>query len=65
LTPINERIITVKFCAKPSSLTVIQCYASTNDSEDNTKEEFYDVLHEAIRKCKKHGILLVQGDFNS
>ena len=40
--PINERLIEARFNSKYCKLTIIQCYAPTNDSEDDMKEEWYD-----------------------
>ena len=43
--PINERLIKARFNSKYCKRTIIQCYAPTNDSEDDMKEEWYDQLH--------------------
>ena len=38
--PINERLIKARFNSKYCKLTIIQCYAPTNDSEDEMKEDW-------------------------
>ena len=40
--PINERLNKARFNSKYGKLTIIQCYALTNDM----KERWYDQLHE-------------------
>ena len=63
--PINERLIKAGFNSKYCKLTIIQCYAPTNDSEDETKEEWYDQLQAAMSKVPQHDVLLIMGDMNS
>ena len=58
--PINERLIKARF-----KLTIIQCYAPTNDSEDDMKEEWYDQLQAAVSKVPQHNVLLIMGDMNA
>ena len=37
---INVRLIKTRFNSKYCKLTIIQCYAPTNDSEDEVKEDW-------------------------
>ena len=39
--PINSRLIKARLKGKQNNLTLIQCYAPTNDSEDDMKDNFY------------------------
>ena len=41
--PVNSRIITAKFTTekKDIRLNIMQCYAPTNDAEEERKEKFY------------------------
>ena len=39
--PVNERIIRARFQAKQGRLTIIQCYARTNEADDDEKTYFY------------------------
>ena len=67
LEPVSPRIITSRFraTAKRISLNIIQCYAPTNDADEDTKEEYYQLLEETIRKCNKKDKTLVMGDMNA
>ena len=50
-----------KFC----KLTIIQCYAPTNDSEDEVKEDWYEQLQGEVAKVPQHDVLLVMGNMNA
>lgn len=39
--PVNSRIIKIRIKGKQLNTTIIQCYAQTNDSDIETKDEFY------------------------
>ncbi|XP_071171614.1 craniofacial development protein 2-like [Mytilus edulis] len=64
---ISAKIIMAKFKTKNKriSLNIIQCYAPTNDAEDNIKEEFYQLLEETTRKCSSKDITFLMGDLNA
>ena len=40
----NDRMISVRFPGKPFNITVIQVYASTNNTEEAEVEQFYEDL---------------------
>ena len=63
--PINERLIKARFNSKYCKLTIIQCYAPTNDSEDDMEEEWYDQLQAAVSKVPQDDVLLIMGDMNA
>ena len=63
--PINERIIKARFKSKYCKLTIIQCHAPTNDSEDEVKEDWYEQLQAEVTKVPQHDMLLVMGDMNA
>ena len=63
--PVNERIIRARFFSRHSKLTVIQCYAPTNDATDEEKEKFYLALHDTAAQVPKHDMLVVLGDVNA
>lgn len=62
---INERMIFVRFQCKARNLSVIQCYAPTEDADDTTKQQFYDQLNKTIADTPKSDMKVVMGDFNA
>uniref|UniRef100_A0A0L8GCS1 Endonuclease/exonuclease/phosphatase domain-containing protein n=1 Tax=Octopus bimaculoides TaxID=37653 RepID=A0A0L8GCS1_OCTBM len=65
--PINERLILAKSRTshKWIFLTIVMCYAPTNDVEELAKVEFYDTLQSVIEKRTKKELIMVMGDFNA
>ncbi|XP_068716885.1 uncharacterized protein [Montipora capricornis] len=46
-------------------LTIIQCYAPTNEADDAMKDDWYDHLIQVLCKVPRHVMLLVIGDLNA
>ena len=65
--PVSSRIITAKFATKKSNinLNVIQCYAPTNDAEEEKKDAFYQQLQAVLDKSRNRDITLLMGDLNA
>ena len=63
--PVNKRIIRARFQAKLGKLTIIQCYAPTNEADDEEKTDFYLALQSEIEKVPKHDVTIVMGDLNT
>lgn len=63
----GPRIITACFRTEKRRINVdaIQCYAPTNEGDDDIKEEFYHRLPSIIQACTKWKIAIVMGDFNA
>lgn len=62
---LNHRLATLELNYTPKkSITVIQAYAPTADSEDAEHEEFYNLLLDVIQKSKSF-YKIVMGDFNA
>lgn len=38
--PVNSRLMKIRLRGKQINTTIIQCYAPTNDSDENLKDEF-------------------------
>ena len=56
--PISDRIIVARFYSKHIKMTVIQVYAPTNDADDDTKDDFYELLQRAVDDVPKHDMLI-------
>jgi endonuclease/exonuclease/phosphatase family metal-dependent hydrolase len=63
--PISERIIIARFQSKIRNISVVQCYAPTETSEEVVKQEFYVALTDVLTKIKQKGVILLMGDFNA
>lgn len=57
---VSPRIITARLFSKPKKVTIIQCYSPTNDAEQLTKDNFYDILQQVINKQRKKDIILLR-----
>src|SRR5215469_10400832 len=64
-SPISEKIMLARFKTKIPNLTIIQCYAPTEITEKDKKEEFYQQLSETITTVNKRDVIIVMGDMNA
>ena len=53
----NERIISVRFQGKLFSITVIQAYAPTSNTEEAEVEQFYEDLQDLLELTPKKDVL--------
>ena len=63
--PISERIMTARFKAKIRNISIIQCYAPTENSELRKKTEFYNSLKDTIKQISQKDIVILMGDLNA
>ena len=63
--PVCSRIIRARFYSRITKMTIIQCYAPTEDADIEVKEEFYAKLQEQLSKVSNRDILIVMGDLNA
>ena len=58
-------MISVCFQSKPFSITVIQAYAPTSNSEETEVERFYEDLQDLSGLTPQKGVLFIIGDWNA
>ncbi|KAK2724175.1 hypothetical protein QYM36_000884 [Artemia franciscana] len=64
-TPINESILFAQLVTSHTKLSVILCYAPTNEADDDVKDSFYETLQAVTKDIPKHDVLCVVGDLNA
>lgn len=63
--PVNERLLVARFHSRYTKLSIITCYAPTEDALDEEKERFYEQLQSALGNIPSHDMLIVAGDMNA
>ena len=58
-------MISVHFQGKPFSITVIQVYAPTSNTEEAEVEPFYEDLQDLLELTAKKDVLFIIGDWNA
>ena len=58
-------MISVHFQGKPFSITVIQVYAPTRNTEETEVERFYEDLQDLLELTPKKDVLFIIGDWNA
>ena len=63
----GPRIISAIFKAEKEDikLNIVQCYAPTNNSDDETKENCYSRSQSVLDKQKNKEVRILMGDFNA
>ena len=61
----NNRLMTARFKTKHCKITVIQCFAPTEPSASEIKDNFYEILQDLITTVPKNDVLIVMGDLNA
>ena len=61
----NDRMISVRFQAKPFSITVTQVYAQTSNTEEAEAEWFYEDLQDLLELTPQKDVLFIIGDWNT
>ena len=61
----NDRMISVRFQAKPFNITVIQAYAPTRNAEEAEVERFYEDLQDLLELTPKKDVFFIIGDWDA
>ncbi|XP_068246788.1 craniofacial development protein 2-like [Palaemon carinicauda] len=62
---VNTRLLLTKFKSKQCTMSIIVCYAPTNDSPEERKDEYFEQLQMVIDEIPERDIKIVIGDFNN
>ena len=64
-TPISPRLSILRIKGKFSNYSIINVHAPTEESEDEEKGQFYELLERAYDNCPGHDIKIIAGDLNA
>ena len=64
VTPVNERIMTLRIRHSLGVISLVTVYAPTEASDLTVKDAFYATLESVVDQCPRRDTLLVLGDFN-
>ena len=63
--PINKQLLYARFNSRFIKLSLVICYAPTEEAEKEEKNNFYNSLQSTLEDIPKHNVLLIPGDFNT
>ena len=64
LEPVSERIIRARLNLRWQQVTVIQCYAPTNEATEEEKDDFYEQLQAVMEQGPRRDVKIVMKDMN-
>ena len=63
--PVSERIIRARFNSRWQQVTILQCYAPTNEATEVAKDDFYDQLQMVLGQVPCRDVKIVMGNMNA
>ncbi|KAK2723499.1 hypothetical protein QYM36_001984, partial [Artemia franciscana] len=64
-TPVSSPIITARFLGSHAKLSIVACYAPTNEASTEDKQSFYNELAGVFKDIPRHDVLCLLGDLNA
>jgi hypothetical protein len=64
-TPVNERICVLRIKARFFNISIVCCYAPTEEADQQQKDEFYEKLDKSYEEIPQHDVRMIMGDFNA
>jgi len=61
---VSDRILAAKLNSNPE-LTIVSAYAPTKNATEDTKDKFYQDIHDYVHSIPAHNLLIVAVDFNA
>ena len=63
--PVSDRIIRARFNWRWQQVTILQCYAPTNEATEKAKDDFYDQLEMVLEQVPCRDVKIVMGNMNA
>jgi exonuclease III len=63
--PLSHRICVLRIAGRFFNYTLINVYGPTEDSDEEEKENFYEVLNKVYTKHPQHDVKIILGDMNA
>ena len=61
----NSRLLLARFKSNQCNMSVMVCYAPTNDSSEEMKDEYHEELQNVIDEIPERDVKIVIGDMNA